>query len=882
MIRYLDNLVDRIEDAKLLIKLIPTVSRIGLDTETTGLDPYTSQVLLIQLKVGEDIFILDRGKLGVKFITNIINLINQNNILCIGHNIKFDMKMIKQDTGVWLKNVYDTMIIEAVITAGLGGKYVSLLELVSKYCGVVLEKESRLEFLEQNHQSIFTERQLTYSATDVLYLLDIYDKQIGLAGLAGLAKIVELECKVEPVVARMEREGITLDIPYWIELTELAKKNAVELKGKMKDILFAALPAHKYKNAYEFANAIAIPVKTKKLTAVLESIIDPLAVMTWAKDVFNIGSHKQLLTALNLAGIDTPSTDEKVLNKLPKNEVIDTILDYRGYEKMLSTYGYNVIEAANKVTGRIHADFNQVGAASGRFSSSGGVNMQNIPTHNGYREGFIARDGYSLCACDFCLPPTTKVLKSDFSWVQIKDLSLGDVLIGLDESVETGRVYRRMKPSTVETLEPKVLPSYKVTLESGKVLFSSENHKWLTISTNIGRHVWTATKDITASNSLLKFTDTWERATDYESGYLAGMLDGEGSFNDSERGAHLTFYQVPGLVLDKTIDILNKAGIIFTGPFDHQSGYNPERTASYLSISGVAQILKIFGSINPVRLIAKSPTFWSGRSPFKSGTKDRVVSVEYVGDMEVVAMQTSARTFLADGYWTHNSQQEYRLAGAISKEPKIIEAYVDGFDMHTATAANRFMKGLEDVTKDERNKGKAINFTILYGGTEYALGKNLNIPKNEALEILEQFLNNYPMLAKFKQMAGSKIIELGYSVTMMGRRRYWKGLPAFSTPQEIVNYENRMKREGINHIIQGTGADVTKLSMLEMFDNNPFGDMFIPILQVHDEIVAEVHDSVIKEAEAFMCYSMEKAFQPFLGVIPAKVDSKLSKRWTKS
>jgi DNA polymerase I-like protein with 3'-5' exonuclease and polymerase domains len=91
-----------------------------------------------------------------------------------------------------------------------------------------------------------------------------------------------------------------------------------------------------------------------------------------------------------------------------------------------------------------------------------------------------------------------------------------------------------------------------------------------------------------------------------------------------------------------------------------------------------------------------------------------------------------------------------------------------------------------------------------------------------------------------------------------------------------------MKREGYNHIIQGTGADVTKLAMISLDTNNPFGDLFFPILQVHDEVVAEIHDSILKEGEAFMIKQMVDAFQPFLGNIPAKVDSKISKRWTKS
>lgn len=629
MIRYINNLTDNIEDAKYLIGLLKTSTIIGLDTETTGLDPFTSQVLLVQISVGGDDFVINRGGVGISFVTNLLNLINDNSILCIGHNIKFDMKMLRQDTGIWIKKVHDTMIIEAVLTSGLGGKFVSLLDLVAKYCEVYLEKETRLDFLEMNHESSFSERQITYSATDVHYLYPIYTEQMRLAKEANLEAIVDLECKVEPVVAKMEREGIILDIPYWSDLTGKAEIKLKELEIKLKELLLSSVDMSKYSNAFEFSQAVAIPVKTKKLTKELESILDPNLVMGWVVDNLNIHSHKQLLTLLNLIGIKTPDTNEKTLKKLPENKYVATILDFRDYEKRLSTYGYNVIEAVNPVTGRIHADFNQVGTASGRFSSSGGVNMQNIPTHDGYREGFVARPDYTLLAVDY-------------------------------------------------------------------------------------------------------------------------------------------------------------------------------------------------------------------------------------------------------------SQQEYRLAGAITREPKIIEAYVNGFDMHTATAALRFNKELKDVTKDERNKGKAVNFTILYGGTEYALGKNLDIPKGEAEAILAQFLESYPVLAQFKEKAENRIAELGYSVTLMGRRRYWQALPIFATPKEIVNYENRMKREGFNHCIQGTGADVTKLAMHRLDTNNPFGDKFIPLLQVHDEVVAEVHDSIAKEAEEWMKFEMEEAFRPFLGIIPAKTDSKLSKRWTKS
>jgi DNA polymerase-1 len=629
MIRCIDNLNDNLEDAKLLIKLLSSSEIIGLDTETTGLDPFTSKVLMMQINVNDEIFILHRGRLGVKFFTNIIKLINDKNILCVGHNIKFDMKMLRHDTGVWLKNVYDTMIIEAVLTSGLGGKYVSLLDLVAKYCEVYLEKETRLDFLEMNHESSFSERQITYSATDVLYLLDIYSKQMQLAKDANLEKIVKLECEVEPVVAKMEYEGITLDIDYWKKLTADVEVKAIEVGNKLKETLINAIDTSIYENAFQFAEAVSIPVKTQKLKRELESIIDPNMAKSWVTDKFNLHSHKQLLTVLNLIGVKTPDTNEKTLLKLDKNDYVDLILEYRDYEKRLSTYGYNIIDVVNPVTGRIHTDFNQVGTSTGRFSSSGDINMQNIPTHNGYREGFVAKPGYSFVAMDY-------------------------------------------------------------------------------------------------------------------------------------------------------------------------------------------------------------------------------------------------------------SQCEYRLTGAVSREPVIIEAYKNKFDMHIATAANFFGKPQSEVTKDERNWGKTRNFEIIYGTTEWGLSKSLVSTVDYAKSVLDKYWEGYPTLSAFKKSAEDMIVKLGYSITPMGRKRYWKRLGAFATPKEIVNHEAKMKREGFNMIIQGGTADVLKVAMFNIDKNNPFGDKFNLLLQVHDELVAEVEDSVIEKAVEFMRYEMLSAFQPLLGEIPAVADEKVSKRWTKS
>jgi DNA polymerase I len=227
------------------------------------------------------------------------------------------------------------------------------------------------------------------------------------------------------------------------------------------------------------------------------------------------------------------------------------------------------------------------------------------------------------------------------------------------------------------------------------------------------------------------------------------------------------------------------------------------------------------------------------------------------------------------------SQQEYRLAGSISREPVIIDAYIRGKDMHTATAAIIFGKNLEDVTKEERSVGKTVNFAVLYGSTSFGLAYNLKIETDKAEQFLDAFYKGYPVLTKFKEAMESAIWEKKFASTLLGRKRYWEIPTFFHDYKEADRLESRVKREGFNHLVQGTGADVTKLAMIKMYRENPFGDLYKMVMQIHDEIVVEVDDSIKDEAVKFGVECMVDVFQPFLGTIPALADPHIGKHWSK-
>ena len=610
---------------------LQTTDCVGLDIETTGLNPWDCTIKSIQVKVNDNYYIFD-----CKYFKNISYLADLlNTKTCVGHNIKFDAKFLLVHSGVNLINVYDTMIGEAVLNMGkTKNPYYSLQQLVKKYFNIELSKTIREEFIDSEDMEL-TQEQIIYSALDVKYLIDIMYLQR--ESDPSLERTLDLEMRLVPVVVAMEVEGIELDIPRWEALTVKAGEDVERLNEEVRTILLSRIDISKYKNLYEFSLAMLIPVKLKRDRLAIETISYEPAYRDYFMERFNLSSWKQILNILNMIGIDVSSTGEKVLKKynLGKNDpVIEKILEYRERIKKFTSYGDNIIKKLNPHTGRIHAEFNQTGTVTGRFSSSD-PNMQNWPNEYFYRSCIIAGKGW-----DFLVP-------------------------------------------------------------------------------------------------------------DY-------------------------------------------------------------------------------------------------------------------------------------------SQQELRVAGASSKEPKIIESYLNGVDMHQLTGSIIFDVPLNEVTYEQRQAGKTYNFATLYGTTEYGLAHNFGISVDEAIEQLNRYYAGYPTLAKFKELVEKEIIRRKYSVTLNGRKRFFTTRDIYDDPRDYTRELEAMKREGFNMLIQGTGADILKISMCIIYYGNPFGDPTRPLQSklkivnsTHDEITVKVDKSITQEAREFVVKSMVDAEQPFLGEIEAVVSVDVSDSWTK-
>lgn len=218
------------------------------------------------------------------------------------------------------------------------------------------------------------------------------------------------------------------------------------------------------------------------------------------------------------------------------------------------------------------------------------------------------------------------------------------------------------------------------------------------------------------------------------------------------------------------------------------------------------------------------------------------------------------------------SQIELRIAASFAKDETMIEAFKNKRDIHATTAAKVFKVPPERVTPDMRRKAKEVNFGILYGSTAFGLAQNLNIPRSEAAEIIQSYFREFPAIKKYIDNVIQQAREKEYVETIMGRRRYLRDINSRN-----IATRGFAERNAINAPIQGSAADIIKLAMVRIHrwisDNNMKTRM---ILQVHDELVFDVHRDEVDEVKENVVRLMKSAAQL---EVPMEVEVGIGKNW---
>lgn len=257
----------------------------------------------------------------------------------------------------------------------------------------------------------------------------------------------------------------------------------------------------------------------------------------------------------------------------------------------------------------------------------------------------------------FCLHPDTPILTYNLEWKPISDIKVGNELLAVDEfsggADEFGfsKGYRRkIRKSLVEDISTIFTKAYRIILDDGRELIASAEHSWLGYLPNLEYlPQWITTEDLTPDIYLRGFTkSTWATDTSYDAGYLAGLLDGEGSIR--KKYGNVAFKQKPGVVMAKYVSMLRNMGIT-----PKISYYAPGDTFG-MEISSTDDCLRLIGSIRPKRLLPQFQESIIGNDIGRAKTKVKILIVEPIAQpIELIGLKTSTGTLIANGIVSHNS-----------------------------------------------------------------------------------------------------------------------------------------------------------------------------------------------------------------------------------
>lgn len=346
----------------------------AVDTETTGLCHIRNKPILLQIGRPEVQYLIDLRKVRIEPLREFFE---REDYFLVGHNLKFDYKMLKAHHDIRMENLRDIYLGEKILLNGKQDWGFKLHDLMKKYLKKEKDLESQKSFV--NHTGPFTERQLNYAASDVSEILLIQKAQTQKIKEDGLYQTYLLECNCIGCFGDMEIHGVRLDKEKWAEIADNNLKKAEAIKEEMD----------------RFARMV-----------------------DWPQDLFgnvdiNYNAPEQILNLLRKMGVKVKQTrrdgstheelisgtNKKILKKVLHHNIVQKVIEYRKLTKRYGTYGYNFIDAIYPETGRIHCDIKQLGAETGRITSGEKkydrkmqVNLLNIPRDKEMRHCFLAQD----------------------------------------------------------------------------------------------------------------------------------------------------------------------------------------------------------------------------------------------------------------------------------------------------------------------------------------------------------------------------------------------------------------------------------------------------------------------------------------------------------
>ena len=523
-----------------------------------------------------------------------------------------------------------------------------------------------------------------------------------------------------------------------------------------------------------------------------------------------------------------PCTDEPTILLLKaKSKKQERFLKLKVEEshlrKTITSYLENFLDSCTNHGCLLHGKLNQIITGTHRLSSSN-PNLQNIDRK--LKKVITARKkGWKIRSADYCIAPSTRILTTNLEWKQAKDIIEGDKLIGFPEEGTLREC--KLRPTIVEKVKKIIKPCVKITTDRGNVVCSTD-HFWKARkrkpngnskkdTNNLHKADWISANALKIGDSICGYVDPWEEIKEYDAGWFSGFLDGEGWV----AGTKVMWGQKPFghnlLVLDKANAIANKYG--FTTLTKDQLTSSACRVYPVGEQTG----LKILGMFRPVRLLAKAEKLWRNKRPFGKWSKGRnILSIEYIGEQEVIAIQTDAHTFIAEGMLSHNCQLEFRVAAWLAQDQQALQDILDDVDVHTVTKETITNAG-QEITRQE---AKAHTFKPLYGGSSGTEAEKA---------YYDAFKSKYPEITATQNEWVDEVLSTGKLRTVTGLLFYFTG----------TEYTQS------GYVINSTAIKNYPVQMFATADIAPMGALLLwhslKSMNLKSFIINLVHDSVIME-----------------------------------
>jgi DNA polymerase-1 len=366
------QLITNAAELRRAVDVLSQKHAIGLDTETTELDPYLGRLRLIQLAAPDAVYIVDLNRFADDLkagedLAPLRQLLSSPRPIKIAHNAKFDAKFLKYNLGVDLVGVFDTLLASQLVSAGDIEERHGLAAITERYLNETVDKSERLS----NWEFELSEAQLEYAARDAAVLLPLRDKLIEKIKSLDLIQVAQLEFECVMPVVDIELNGFYMDKHRWLEQLSVVEKTRGELANELQEMLGEGV-----------AQA---------------SLFGP------PRANINLDSQQQVTESLTRLGIPLPDSTRnwKLQPLAAEYPVVAKLLEYRTMQKALTSYGQNMVELINPKTGRLHADFRQIGAPTGRFACTN-PNIQQVPHAVEYRRCFTGHpEGRRLVIADY-------------------------------------------------------------------------------------------------------------------------------------------------------------------------------------------------------------------------------------------------------------------------------------------------------------------------------------------------------------------------------------------------------------------------------------------------------------------------------------------------